>query len=78
MTPGRMSSPRGLAMVELDVLLFGGRVHSAHGPDGLSSISEKYLRELADSQGQESAPACLTPFSPLLGKSRGVNSVGAE
>jgi len=51
MTPGLMTSPRGMAMVELDVTLFGGRVNPAHGPDGLSSISEESLREIADSQG---------------------------
>ena len=58
MTPGLMSSPGELAMVELDVLLFARRVHSTHGLDGLSSSSRKSLREIADSQGQECAPAC--------------------
>jgi len=62
MMPGRMSSSRGIAMVELDILLFRGRVRSAHGPDGLSSISSR--REIAGSQGQESdAPACRSPPS---------------
>ena len=44
-------------MVKLEVLLFGGCVNSPHGPYGLSSTSEQSLREIADSQRQESAPA---------------------
>ena len=44
-------------MVKLEVLLFGGCVNSPHRPDGLRSASEQSLREIADSQRQESAPA---------------------
>jgi hypothetical protein len=49
--------PRGLAVAKLEVLLFAGCVNSPHGRYGPSSTSEQSLREIADSQRQESAPA---------------------
>jgi len=44
-------------VLKLEVLLLGGCVNSAHGPDGLSSFSEKSLREIADTKHRVSAPA---------------------
>lgn len=45
-------------MVELEILLFRRRVNSPHGSDGVSSTSEKSLREIADTKIRVSAPAC--------------------
>ena len=44
-------------MVELEVLLLRGCVHSPHGPDGSSSTYKKSLREIADFKEPKSAPA---------------------
>ena len=55
--PPCLVSPSGVALVKLGIAL-PGRCHPpADGPVGLSSTGEKSLREIADSQVQEFAPA---------------------
>jgi len=45
------------AVVKLEVLPWGERADSPHGPDGLSSTCKKSLREIADFKGPKSVPA---------------------
>ena len=71
-------------MVKLEVLILGGCVNSPHGPYGPSSTSEQSLREIADSQRQESAPAGAVmathphAINPLFGLAGGRHHFGCR
>ena len=52
-------------VVKLEVLPWGGRADSPHGPDGLNSTYKKSLREIADFKEPKSALACVSKITLL-------------